>query len=47
MNIIPEWGALGELNNNKVVATSLGSFFYFTLFLSSFFPFYISGNFKR
>ena len=29
MNIIPEWGALGELNNNKVVATSLGSFFLF------------------
>ena len=47
MNFIQEWWALGELNNKGVVATSLGSFFYFTLFLSSFFAFYISGNFKR
>ena len=47
MNFIQEWWALGELNNKGVVPTSLGSFFYFTLFLSSFFPFYISGNFKR
>ena len=47
MNFIQEWWALGELNNKGVVATSLGSLFYFTLFLSSFFAFYISGNFKR
>ena len=48
MNFIQEWGALGELNNKGVVAISLGSFFYFTLFLCSFFACYIiSGNFKR
>ena len=31
MNFIQEWGA-GDLNNKGLVATSLGSFFYFILF---------------
>ena len=38
MNIIPEWGALGELNNKGVVANSLGSFFYVILFHVHFLP---------